>query len=438
VQSAAPTKDEWREIWLRQFRARLSEHSIDASRKPGYIGAMDAFLAESPAPRFVSPAAVEAYARTHGTFAREALGFFYKHVVRSEEHANVLRRMRELDETEAPVDAHPNAAPTPPMPADRPAPSDGRSPKSGRSHASPEPAGVGTPTIDTAEAQRLLERLREEVRVRNLSDKTLKHYGGAVSRFLKRLTPEACRDWASAFKQHLLWLRENQGLAPNSVNQHAAAIAFFFEQVLEVEPGEDILLRMKTDKPLPRVHSRERIAKIIAAPRNPKHRLILMLAYGCGLRLGEIHNLRPRDIALDRKVLHVRKTKSRKERIVMIDDDLAPHIAAWLTAGCGDEFMFEGYHAGKALTKRSIEKVYTNTCENLKVDHQGGIHSLRHSFATHLLEQGVNLRYIQELLGHASSKTTEIYTHVAANKIVEIRSPIAGLIGKGGGRVGGN
>ena len=139
----------------------------------------------------MSPGAVEAYARTHGTFAHEALGFFYKHVVRSEEHANVLRRMRELDETETPVDAHPNPAPTPPMPADRPAPSDARSPKSGRSHASPEPAVVGTPTIDSAEAERLLERLREEVRVRNLSDNTLKHYGGAVSRFLKRLTPEA-------------------------------------------------------------------------------------------------------------------------------------------------------------------------------------------------------------------------------------------------------
>jgi site-specific recombinase XerD len=83
---------------------------------------------------------------------------------------------------------------------------------------------------------------------------------------------------------------------------------------------------------------------------------------------------------------------------------------------------------GKAISKRTIEKVYTNACLSLKIDHQGGIHSLRHSFATHLLEQGVDLQYIQELLGHASSKTTEIYTHVAANKIVEIRSPITGLL----------
>ena len=83
---------------------------------------------------------------------------------------------------------------------------------------------------------------------------------------------------------------------------------------------------------------------------------------------------------------------------------------------------------GKAISKRTIQKVYTDNCMELRVDHQGGIHSLRHSFATHLLEQGVDLRYIQELLGHASSKTTEIYTHVAAHKIIEIRSPIAGLL----------
>ena len=112
----------------------------------------------------------------------------------------------------------------------------------------------------------------------------------------------------------------------------------------------------------------------------------------------------------------------------MLDQDIASFVAAWLTTGCGKTYLFEGYVPGKAISKRTIEKVYDNACSKLGIGNQGGIHSLRHSFATHLLEQGVDLRYIQELLGHSSSKTTEIYTHVAAHKIIEIRSPIAGLL----------
>jgi site-specific recombinase XerD len=131
--------------------------------------------------------------------------------------------------------------------------------------------------------------------------------------------------------------------------------------------------------------------------------------------------LRPKNIDLERNVVWVRQDKGKK-------DDMAPAITAWLNSGSWKEYLFEGYVPGKLISKRNIEKVYTNACMSLKIDHQGGIHSLRHSFATHLLEQGTDLRYIQELLGHASLKTTEIYTHVAVHKLVEIRSPIEGVL----------
>ena len=140
--------------------------------------------------------------------------------------------------------------------------------------------------------------------------------------------------------------------------------------------------------------------------------------------------LKPEDIDLERKVIWIRKAKGRKDRMVMLDETLIPYVSSWLKDGCGVTSLFEGYRPGNHLSKRTVEKIYTIACEKRKVDPQGGIHSLRHSFATHLLEQGVDLRYIQELLGHASTKTTEIYTHVAAHKIVAIRSPIAGLLGK--------
>lgn len=256
----------------------------------------------------------------------------------------------------------------------------------------------------------------------------MKGYISSVSRFLYRLTPESSRDWSYAFKQHLVWLLQDQKLAPNTINHHAASIQFFIEEVLKIEPGNDICIRMKTGKTLPRVHSAENISRLIKTPSNPKHRLILMLTYGCGLRLGEVQNLKPEDIDVDRKILWVRKGKGKKDRMVMLDENLLPYVVDWLEDGCGTRYLFEGYVPGKAISERTIEKVYTNTCHKLDINHQGGIHSLRHTFATNLLEQGVNLRYIQELLGHASSKTTEIYTHVAAHNITSIRSPIAALL----------
>jgi integrase/recombinase XerD len=275
----------------------------------------------------------------------------------------------------------------------------------------------------------LLEKLKTYINARNLSYNTFDNYMRAVACFLNRLTIDSSTDWSEAFKEHLIWLRDNQRLAPNSVNQAAAAIAYFIEEVLALKPSDDILIRMKTGNPLPRVHSPEKSAQIIQAPSNAKHRLILMLTYGCGLRLGEVRLLKPEHFELERKILWIRKAKGKKDRIVMLDKDLILYIKDWLQDGCGSVYMFEGYREGKPLSDRTIEKIYTNSCNKLNINTQGGLHSLRHSFATHLLENGTDLRYIQVLLGHSSSKTTEIYTHVAAHKIVEIRSPIAGMLG---------
>jgi site-specific recombinase XerD len=289
-------------------------------------------------------------------------------------------------------------------------------------------AGSSKQEIPEIERAALLDKLRLEVKSRNYSKRTYEGYISSVSRFLDRLTPESSKDWSYAFKHHLVWLLEDQKLAPGTINHHAASIQFFMEEVLKMEPGKDICIRMKTGKSMPRVHSAENISRLIKTPSNPKHQLILMLTYGCGLRLGEVQHLKPEDIDINRKILWVRKGKGKKDRMVMLDESLLSYVKQWLEEGCGTCYLFEGYVPGKAISERTIEKVYTNACRKLKINNQGGIHALRHSFATYLLEQGVNLRYIQELLGHASSKTTEIYTHVAANVITGIRSPIAEMI----------
>ena len=277
-------------------------------------------------------------------------------------------------------------------------------------------------------AEHLLDRVHEEIRSRDFSRNTLKNYTTAVSRFLKRVDPSQIDEPGRCFKKHLIYLRDEAGLAASTVNQHAAALSFFFEEVLGIDAGSDRDIRMKIGKPLPRVHSQEEVSRILKAPRNEKHRLLLMLAYGCGLRLGEIEHLKRTNIHLDRKVITIRMGKGKKDRLVMLDDELAPILKDWLAHGSGNEYLFEGYNPGTPLSKRTIEKVYSKACESCGIAAKGGIHSLRHSFATHLLEQGVSLRYIQELLGHSSPKTTEIYTHVAAHKIAQIRSPIAGML----------
>ncbi|MBD3317131.1 MAG: tyrosine-type recombinase/integrase [Chitinivibrionales bacterium] len=435
---------EWQKIWLRKLDRTMEADGIEESSRTAMRSMLAVYLEKNPySPYRIFSYRLKNYLKKTGKGAADALRYFYENVAHSDKHLALITAeypdsgpQKETPQAKQGQAENTNrAVPTAATSGNQPASSTsnptqfvrkGSSSRSTKKIADHEltdhrPANENS-------VNKLLQELRDEMGLRNLSTYTCQNYTSAVSRFLHRLSPENIDDWDQAFKQHLLRLKDEQGLAPGTVNVHAASIAFFLKEVLQVKPGHGILVRMKTGKPLPRVHSRESIRRIISSPRNPKHRLMLMIAYGCGLRLGEIQTLRPEDIDIERKVLWVRNGKGKKDRMVMLDHDLIPSATAWLTNGCGRRYLFEGYTPGKAISKRTIEKVYTKACTTLNIDHQGGIHSLRHTFATHLLENGVDLRYIQELLGHSSSKTTEIYTHVAAHAITQIRSPIAGLL----------
>ncbi len=183
----------------------------------------------------------------------------------------------------------------------------------------------------------------------------------------------------------------------------------------------------KKDKLLPNVLSKEEVAKILKAPTNLKHRTMLTLVYGCGLRRSELLSLQPKDVDSHRHMLIIRMAKGRKDRMVPLPDKMINILREYWKAYKPKKWLFEGQQEGERYSERSIAKVLDHAVIKAGIRKPVTLHWLRHSYATHILESGTDIRYIQELLGHSSSKTTEIYTHVSMRKLSEIRSPLEDL-----------
>jgi integrase/recombinase XerD len=271
----------------------------------------------------------------------------------------------------------------------------------------------------------LAETIRE-LDARNYSDRTIENYRAALHsyfRWLKR-APRTLGDRESLLA-YATYARDTLGLSVGTVNLQAAAIQFMYRHVVGADDFIATLPRMKGGRQLPKVYAEQDVAAVLKALKNTKHRLMLMLAYGCGLRLGEIHRLEWTDIDLARQTIVVRG-KGRKERTVMID----PLVLGLLTRYRAPEqrtglvFIADD---GRQLHRRTISKVFERAFEIAGVRRKGGIHTFRHSFATHLMEHGTDTRIVQELLGHANSKTTEIYTHVSTRVIQRVKSPLSNL-----------
>jgi len=203
-----------------------------------------------------------------------------------------------------------------------------------------------------------------------------------------------------------------------------------YREVLKFTDIDNNFRRMKPGKSLPKVYSKEHVEMILNAAKNPKHQLLLMLVYATGLRMQEIMNLRPDWLDFSRHVVRV-DGKGSKEREIGVGEEIELYLKDYLTENPETVYVFEGMREGKTYSRRTIAKIYENSCEKADIRRKGGIHTLRHRFATHLREQGVDLRVIQELLGHSSIKTTQIYTHVSTEEKCKVVSPLKGMnIGK--------
>ncbi|WP_349664893.1 tyrosine-type recombinase/integrase [Cellulophaga lytica] len=201
------------------------------------------------------------------------------------------------------------------------------------------------------------------------------------------------------------------------------AIKFYIEKVLNLPKVQYDFCRPRKAKKLPKVLSLQEVADIITVTNNIKHKTILKMIYGCGLRISECVNLKVEDIDSNNMRVWVRNAKGNKDRITLLSPTMLAQLRAYYIVYKPKKWLFEGAD-GKQYSASSIRQVFNRSKKKARVHMPATVHTLRHSFATHLLDAGTNLRYIQKLLGHNSSKTTEIYTHVSTTNLINITSPL--------------
>lgn len=189
----------------------------------------------------------------------------------------------------------------------------------------------------------------------------------------------------------------------------------------------ELIHRPKREKELPNVLSKQEVKLILNALDNIKHKAMLSLIYSCGLRSGELINLEIKHVDSNRNILIIKRAKGKKDRISPLSDKTIELLREYYRQYKPKTYLFEGQNRGEAYDSRSLQQVLKKAVRLSKITKPVTLHWLRHSYATHLLEGGTDLRYIQEILGHSSSKTTEIYTHVSTKNIQKIKSPFDDL-----------
>jgi site-specific recombinase XerD len=262
-----------------------------------------------------------------------------------------------------------------------------------------------------------------ELELHRKAPKTIEAYVTAVAqlgRFYSRSPEEISLEEIRDFLHHLITV---QKVAYSTCNQKLAGIRFFYREVLG---KQDFQLRVpaKRSGRLPEPLSRGEISRLLDATSNTKHRLLLMTTYGGGLRVSELVRLKPRDIHSERLLIRVDQGKGHKDRYTLLSPRLLEELRAYWRAYRPQTWLFEGAQAGCHLAVATSQKVFDRAKERSGVQHGNGIHCLRHSFATHLMEAGVPLPIIQRLMGHACLSTTAKYLHVTGQHLGSVQSPL--------------
>jgi site-specific recombinase XerD len=269
----------------------------------------------------------------------------------------------------------------------------------------------------------LRQRFTRELEVRGMSNETIDNYVpviASLSTFCGKPPLQLKRDDIVGFLHHRLKVEH---VAPSTLNNNIAAIKSFFSLIVRDTSVLSGIENLKHAKHLPMVLTTDEVASMIEATDNLKHRCILEVLYCSGIRLQECIDLEPGDILSKQMLIHVRHGKGDKSRYTLLSRRALESLRTYAKATRLKKYLFEGRH-GALYSRRSVEKVVSSAGERAQIRKAVSPHMLRHSFATHLLDQGVDLRIIQKLLGHTSIKTTTIYTHVSTQSLERVVSPL--------------
>jgi integrase/recombinase XerD len=282
----------------------------------------------------------------------------------------------------------------------------------------------GIPSIQNADNLTIFRQYMEQ---RRYSPNTIHHYTEGLKVFLGFINKPIPDITNADLERFNLDYVIKHGYSSSFQNQIINAVKLFFRSIRSVKFNVEKVERPRREHRLPNVLSKEEVKRIITSPTNAKHRAMLSLIYACGLRRSELLSLKPEHVDSKRGLLIIKQAKGNKDRVVPISGKIIEMLREYYKIYKPKVWLFEGQQEGEPYSAESIQKVLKDATIKAKVKKPVTLHWLRHSYATHLLESGTDLRYIQEILGHKSSKTTEIYTHVSTQSIQKIKSPFDDL-----------
>lgn len=265
-----------------------------------------------------------------------------------------------------------------------------------------------------------LEKLRSELKLRGFSQLTVRNYSFFVDKFLQKANKPLDQLTEDDVKSYLAEMFDTK--SKNTIMLAAASIRFYFKEILGKEIQQ---IRLpKKDKTLPEVLTKDEVRNLIDSADTLKSRLIISFLYSTGLRVSELVNLKVSDINFSEKTGWVRKGKGSKDRIFALSESLVQDLQSYLDRKSENQYLFS---KEKPLTTRNIQKIISGTRKRASINKKVTPHTLRHSFATHLLEQGTDIRVIQAMLGHSSLSTTQVYTHISSDQIKRVKNPLDSL-----------
>ena len=271
---------------------------------------------------------------------------------------------------------------------------------------------------------RLRQKFIEDLEVRNYAASTIRAYVRHVAAFAQYFSRSPDRLGRQQIHRYQLYLVRERKLATPSLSQIVSGLRFFYETTLGRPWVSERIPYPRHERRLPTVLSRAEVAVLLDTPRNLKHRALLMTLYGAGLRVSELVVLRLGDIDSKRKFIRVRQGKGRKDRETLLPDKLLAALRAYWKISKPVEWLFPGQNPERPISSNAVRLMCRETAQKAKLSKHVNPHVLRHSFATHLLEDGVDLRTIQVLLGHRDLKTTTVYLRVAPTAATWTRSPL--------------